>query len=64
MIWAVSIQLGDTVRDRKLGHIWTVVGEDGAGGFFIECNGVTATALAGDLERCFLGGAASRPFGM
>jgi hypothetical protein len=64
MIWAVSIRAGDTVRDRKLGQVWTVVGEDGAGGFYIECNGVRASAVASDLERCFPSGPASRPFGM
>lgn len=64
MIWAVSIREGDTVRDRKLGQVWTVIGEDGAGGFFIERNGVTASAVASDLERCFLGSPAARPFGL
>ncbi len=51
MFWAITFRAGDTVRDLKLGQIWTVVGENGAGGFYIECNGVRASAEAADLER-------------
>ncbi len=62
MFWAITFRTGETVRDLKLGQIWTVVGEDGAGGFYIERNGVRASAAATDLERCDLPSPWQSPF--
>ena len=51
MVSGDTIKPGDTVRDRKLGQIWTVVGHDADGNLQIECNGVIATASLWDPNR-------------
>ena len=51
MVAGDTIKVGDIVRDKKLGQIWTVVGNDGEGTLQIESNGEIATASLWDLER-------------
>src|SRR6185295_7873462 len=51
MVSGQPIRVGDTVKDKKLGKIWTVVSSDGTGNLEIERNGVIITASLWDLER-------------
>ena len=50
MVRAFAIDVGDEVRDAKLGLIWTIVGRDGEGGLLIRRNGVIASASIWDLD--------------
>jgi hypothetical protein len=50
MIQAFLVNVGDDVRDSKLGLVWTVVAKDGEGGVYLRRNGVTASASIWDLE--------------
>lgn len=50
MVSGDTFKPGDTVRDKKLGQIWTVVSNDGEGTLRIEGNGVVASASFWDLE--------------
>ena len=50
MVSGPTINQGDTVRDRKLGQVWTVVGYDLDGSLLIERNCVTASASFWDIE--------------
>jgi len=50
MVSGNTINVGDTVKDRKLGQVWTVVGYDLDGILIIERNRVMASASFWDLE--------------
>jgi hypothetical protein len=50
MITADKFKPGDTVRDKKLGLIWTVVGRDEHGQLRLQRNDVEITASADDVE--------------
>jgi hypothetical protein len=60
MVSGPTINRGDTVRDRKLGQIWTVVGYDLDGSVLIERNRVTASASFWDIEHISANSVAQR----
>ena len=50
MIAAASFEVGQKVKDDKLGLVWKIVRSDPDGTVYIRRKGVTAFAWPGDLE--------------
>ena len=50
MVSGNTINVGDTVKDRKLSQVWTVVGNEGNSILIIERNRVKVSASIWDLE--------------
>ena len=49
MVSGFTVNVGDKVRDKKLGLVWTTIDRDEENGVYILRNGVTAYASLWDL---------------
>ena len=50
MIAAALFEIGQKVRDKKLGLVWVIAGNEPDGTLYIKCKGVTVSARLGDVE--------------